>query len=108
MSGGNAWLVTRLLTGPSVPVACEAPGTSELEIPFALGARELAIDATASVIEPRSRHLADVTVLSLRDRTVKLRFTMTGVPLPPFSATCTPGQALVSVRVNVLTLARPH
>jgi hypothetical protein len=101
-------VVTRLLTGASVPVGCEATRTGEREIPFALGPGEMAIDATASVIEPRSRHLADVTVLSLYDRTLKLRLTMTGVPLPPFSAPCTPGQALVSVRVNILALARPH
>lgn len=62
-------------------------------------------DATASFIEPPSLHLADITVPSLHDRTVKLRFTMAGVPLPPFSTTCTPGQALVSVRVNILAFA---
>jgi hypothetical protein len=101
-------VVTRLLTGPSLPVACEATRTGELEIPFDLGPSELSIDATASVIEPRSRHLAELTILSLHDRTVKLRFTMTGIPLPPFSAPCTPGQALVSVRVNILTWARPN
>jgi hypothetical protein len=101
-------VVTRLLTGPSLPVACEATRTGELEIPFVLGPSEPAIDATASVIEPRSRHLADLTILSLQDRTVKLRFTVTGIPLPPFSAPCTPGQALVSVRVNILTWAQPH
>ena len=83
-------------------------GLREMKIPFALEPRELAMDATASAIEPRSRRLADVTILSLHDRTVKLRFTMTGVPLPPFSATCTPSHALVSVRVNILTSARPH
>jgi hypothetical protein len=101
-------VVTRRITEVSVPVACEATKTCQLEIPFALGTRELAIDAAASFVDPRSLHLGDVTVLSLRDRIVKLGFTMTGVPLPPFSATCTPGQALVSVRVNLLTWARPH
>ncbi len=78
------------------------------EIPFELGPRERAVDATASFKKPQSLRLADVTVLSLHDRTVTLRFTMGGIPLPPFSTTCTPGQALVSVRVNTLTLPRPH
>jgi hypothetical protein len=96
------------LDSTQTPVFDEPSTTSKLKIPLALAPRELAIDATASVIEPRSRHLADVTVLSRHDRTVKLRFTMTGIPLTPFSAPCTPGQALVSVRVNILTWARPH
>ena len=34
-------VVTRVLTGPSVPVTCEATRTRELEIPFDLGPREL-------------------------------------------------------------------
>jgi hypothetical protein len=70
--------------------------------------RETAVDATASFLNAPSLHLADVTVLSLRDRTVKLRFTMAGIPPAPFSTTCAAGQALVSVRVNVLVLPRPE
>ena len=100
-------VVTRPVARPSVPAAGDTTRTSELETPFDFGRREMAIDATASFTEPRSLHLADVTVLSLHDRTVKLRFTMAGVPLPPFSTTCAVGRALVSVRVNRLTMPRP-
>jgi hypothetical protein len=68
--------------------------------------REGIVDATASSVHSKSVRLGDVTVLSLRDRTVKLRFAMAGIPPPPFSTTCGPGQALVSVRVNVLVVPR--
>jgi len=68
--------------------------------------REGIFDATASSVNSKSVHLGDVTVLSLGDRTVKLRFAMVGIPPPPFSTTCGPGHALVSVQVNVLVLPR--
>jgi hypothetical protein len=65
--------------------------------------------APASIVAATPEHaVLRIHILNLRDRTVKLGFTMTGGPLRPFSATCTPGQALVSVRVNVLTVARPR
>ena len=70
--------------------------------------RETAVGPTTSLMTATSLHLADVTVLSRRDRAVKLRFTLTGVPPAPFSTTRGPGQALVSVRVNVLVLPRPE
>jgi hypothetical protein len=75
-------------------------------LPFEVGPRETAINATAR--QPQSLHLADISVLRLHDRTVKLRFTMASVPLPPFSTTGKPGQALVSVRVNRLRVPRPQ
>jgi len=100
-------VVTRPFSGPLLDVQSGGTRTGELEIPFEIGPRETAVDVTASFMNATSLHLADLTVLSLRDRTVKLRFTMAGVPSAPFSTTCAPGQAHVSVRVNALVLSRP-
>jgi hypothetical protein len=80
--------------------------TRAARIPFELGPREMAVNEPAGSKEPQSFHLASIGVLSLRDRTVKLRFAMAGVALPPFATTCAPGQALVSVRVDVLSVPR--
>jgi hypothetical protein len=94
----------------TMAVLAAAPVTARASTPeqAAIGPRETAVDATASFMNATSLHLADVMVLSLRDRTVKLRFTMAGISPAPFSTTRGPGQALVSVRVNVLALRRPE
>jgi hypothetical protein len=102
--------VSRPLRG----VQRDAQQNGDVEVPIELGPRELALEATASITDARTLHLADVPVLSVRDRSVTLRLTMTGTPLPPFATTAGPNpkneyalaQALVTVRVDVLRLPR--
>jgi hypothetical protein len=109
-------LEERTIAGPTLLVACNAVSAGDVDVPVTLGPLERAVDATASVVNPRSLRLADVTVLGLQDKLVKLRFTMMGaappafpgpsVPPAPFSPACPQGQALVTVGVNVLVLPR--
>jgi hypothetical protein len=96
----------RLLSGPLLTVACDAVNAGEIEVPFTLARNERPVDAAASLLNASSVRLGDVTVLGLTERVVKLRFTLVGVPLPHFSApeTCARGQALVTVRLNVVTV----
>ena len=97
---------TRTVEGPPLDVACGATKSGEVEVPFRAAPRELVVDASAKFINQRSLRLADITVASFDDRTMKLRFTMTGIPPPPFPAACPQGQALVTVRVDVVSVPR--
>ena len=91
--------------GPMLSVNCDTERSGELEVPYRLAPNERAVDASASFTHAQSVRLADLTVLSLDERTIKLRFTLIGVPPPPFAVPgpCIPGQALVTVRVNVVS-----
>jgi len=60
------------------------------------------VDITSTA--PRAVRLGDVTVVSLQDKVIKLRFTMIGVP-PSAAPTSGPrGQALVTIGVNLVVL----
>jgi hypothetical protein len=97
---------TRTIAGPLLDVPCGTTKSGEVEVPFRAAPRELVVDASATFINQRSLRLADVTVASFDDRAMKLRFTMTGMPPPPFPAVCPQGQALVTIRVDVVSV--PH
>ncbi len=99
-------LEQRLVQGPLLQVACDALKAGEIEVPISLAPRETAVWATADFTDPRALRLGDITVLSLQDELVKLRFTMMGVQPPPFPAPCPQGQALVTIGVNVVVLPR--
>ncbi|MEP7308891.1 MAG: hypothetical protein ABJA98_25570 [Acidobacteriota bacterium] len=107
-------LFTRSISRPLPSVRRNVQQNGDVEVPIELGPRELALDATASITDEHSLHLVDLPVLSVRDRSVKLRLTMVGTPLSPFATTAGPhpkddhalGQALVTVRVDVLALPR--
>jgi hypothetical protein len=95
-------VIDRPVAGPLVLVGCDATKTGDLDVPFDLGSRELAIDATAAFVQPHEVRLAEVTVLKLQDRSLRLGFTLGGVRSPPgVPLTCPQGHALVSLRVNV-------
>lgn len=96
----------RLLDGPLMTVACDAVHVGEVDVPYQLGTNEKAVDASASFMNANELRLADVAVLRLNERNVRLRFTMVGVPPPAFSVpgACHQGQALLTVRLNVVVL----
>jgi hypothetical protein len=74
-----------------------------------LETQESAIDVSADFVNRREVRLADVSVLNVQDRSVRLRFTLGGVPAPPAPPrACPQGQALVSVRVNVAVARSPE
>jgi hypothetical protein len=63
-------------------------------------------DVTAAVINPAEVFLADVNVLSLADRLVRLRFTLGSDPAPPapppaLPANCPQGQALITLHMRL-------
>ena len=105
---------TRSVSRPLPSIRHDVQQNGDVDVPIELGPREIALDATASLTDERSLRLADLPVLSVRDRSVTLRLTMVGTPLPPFATTAGPnpkdehalGQALVTVRVDVLALPR--
>ncbi|HEX7670090.1 MAG TPA: hypothetical protein VF395_10925 [Polyangiaceae bacterium] len=80
-------------------------GASTLKsaVPLDVERRGPVIETTSATI-PRALHLGDVTVLRLEDRTVKVRFTMVGVPPLAFPSPYPTSQALVTVRLTALVL----
>lgn len=100
-------LEQRVIDGPLVQVACDAITAADVEVPITLAPSESALEATAAFTNPSALRLGEITVLSLHHRLVKLRFTMMGVRPPPFPAVCPPGQALITVGLNVVVLPRP-
>ncbi len=97
----------RLVNGPLMTVACDAVNAGEVDVPYQLGRNERAVDASASFLNATELRLADVSVLRLNERSVRLRFTMVGVPPPAYSVpgACRQGQALLTVRLNLVVLA---
>jgi hypothetical protein len=101
-------LVERQVMGPLLLVGCNATNTGELDVPFHLGSRESVVDATAGLVSPHEVRLADITVLSLEDRSVRLRFTLGGSPTPPAPpASCPQGQALVTLHLRLAVTPSP-
>lgn len=96
----------RLVNGPLMTVACDAVNAGEVDVPYQLGRNEQAVDASASFLNATELRLADVAVLRLNERSVRLRFTMVGVPPPPYAVpgACHQGQALLTVRLNLVVL----
>lgn len=96
----------RLVNGPLMSVACDAVNAGEVEVPYQLGRNERAVDASASFLDATEVRLADVSVLRLNERSVRLRFTMVGVPPAAYAVpgTCRQGQALLTVRLNLVVL----
>ncbi len=103
-------LVQRMVKGPLLQVGCDAISAGEVDVPVTLGPGEALVDAQAALTSPTALRLSDVTVLSHENRTVKLRFTMVGVPPPAFPAAypppCPQGQALVTIAVNVVVFPK--
>ena len=101
-------LEQRSVDGPLLTVACGATASGDLDVPVPLAARESLVGAKAQLREANTLSLGEITVLSLSDRSVKLRFTMIGTPPPAFAppTTCPGGRALVTVGVDVLVVAK--
>lgn len=100
------WQLTgRSINGPLLTVACGEEQTADVEVPFQLRAGELPVDAKADFLHQTSLRLAEVAVLRLVDRAVKLRFTIAGQQPPRFQPElpCGPGQALVTVRIDLIS-----
>lgn len=102
-------LTQRELQGPLLTAACSEEQTGDVDVPIHVSAGETVIDATANLLHRSSLRLAEVSVLRIEDRSVRLRFTLTGQPpalvRPPDP--CPRGQALVTIRLDVISrLAR--
>jgi hypothetical protein len=100
-------LTAREVTGPLLQVAAGQVREGEVDVPLNLAPGEALVSATARLVDRQSLRSADVTVLSLADRAVKLRFTLGGASPPPQTASWPQGQALVAVRINVITVPTP-
>ena len=96
----------RLVNGPLMSVACDAVTACDVDVPYQLGRNERAVDASASFLNATELRLADVSVLHLNERSVRLRVTMVGVPPAPYAVpgACRQGQALLTVRLNLVVL----
>jgi hypothetical protein len=102
-------LADRQITGPLLLVGCDATKTGELDVPLDLGSREWAVDETAAFAHPHEVRRAEIAVLNLQERSVRLRFTIGDVPsapTPPVS--CPQGQALVTVPISVVVGRAPE
>lgn len=100
----------RLPAAVNIVPYCDPIAIGDVSVPPAPASRSLGIDATASLTTPKALRLGDVTIAELADRVIKLRFTMPGAPpslFAPPNRVCPQGQALVTVRVNVVVLSRP-
>jgi len=95
-------VVRRQFEAPAQSVACDTTRAGEVDVPTKLGPNEFAIGAEASFTNLRQIQIADVSVFTVDDRAVRLRFTIGGMPRPPTApTTCPLGQALISVRLDV-------
>jgi hypothetical protein len=97
---------SREVPGPTVRLTAGETTEAEVEVPLGLTEREAVFAATARLVSEKPLPEASVTVLDLDDRSVKLRFTVGGPP-PVLPAAAWPmAQALVLIRVNVVTVPK--
>jgi hypothetical protein len=97
----------RDVVGPELTIPIGDVREGELEVPLHLSWREAVIGASARLVSESQPNVADVTVLELRNRAVKLRFALGGGPAAAPVATAWPaGRALVLVRLNVVVVPK--
>ena len=99
-------VTTRTVEGPLLEVPFGETSRGEVDVPFGLSPGELVFSASAELAEPRSITLGDLTVVSLDDRAVKVRFLLGGAEQSPQTAFWPQGQALVSVRLQLVTMLK--
>jgi len=98
-------LVEREVT-QAVPLARCDPRSGEFVVAIALDPREFVTEVTAAVINTAEMPLAEVDVLKLEDRSVRLRFTVGSDPAPPAPppaspAHCPQGQELITLHMRL-------
>jgi hypothetical protein len=98
----------REISGPTVIASCGETRTQDVDVPFTVSPGEFAIGAKASLLDRHSLNVGEVTVLRVSDRSVRLRFTVEGQEAPAFPTPlpCQPTQALVTVRLDIVSRAR--
>jgi hypothetical protein len=102
-SGPGLRMEERDVIGPELALGVGEVRTGEVDVPLKLNAREALVGATARLVSQPPVTLANVTILSLQESRVRLRFTIGGAPVPaPHSTAWPAAQALVVVRVNVV------
>lgn len=97
------------LTGRPTAIDSADAGGHATRANFRMGASPTGspwVSATDRDDRPRAMQIADLTVLRLRDRTVKLRFATGGETLGAFGVTSGPGHPLVTVGVTARSLPR--
>jgi hypothetical protein len=99
-------LEEREWSGPNLAVACEPPATREVDVPVLLRNNEHLVDAVPRLIAPHEVAVGEATLLTLDDRSIRLRLTMGTDPQPLASAPCRSGQALITLRVRVAVVPR--
>ena len=98
--------------GLLVSLLLMAPATASLasanDRPFKLGLQEMWVDQTASPANPREIPFADVAVLKLEGRSVRLRFALGTGPAPSVAPAPVPlGRALVTVHLRLAVTLIP-
>lgn len=105
-TGSPFTLTERVLAGPLLTVGCDGVTSGEVDVPFVLSRQEQPVDAKAALLNATSLRLAETAVLGVGAHAVKVRFTLVGTPPPRYVApgTCAGGQALLTVRLDVVSV----
>jgi hypothetical protein len=97
----------REVVGPELTIPIGGVREGEIEVPLYLAQREAVIGASARLVSEPPPRVADVKVLELRNRAVKLRFALGGGPLALPATTAWPAaRALIVVRLNVVVVPK--
>jgi hypothetical protein len=89
---------------PDIP--CTAIAAGEIEVPLPLRRDERVLDVTPALIHSEEVRLADISVIQLGDRSVKLRFSVGGGSPSPWTRECQQPQALITLRMTLVTTTR--
>lgn len=93
----------REINGPTLEVPLDRTAQGEIDVPLDLGPRETILGATAHFVSRTPLRLGDITIVRFDERRIRLRFTLGGEPPPRLSAPWPPGQALVVLRVSLIS-----
>jgi hypothetical protein len=95
----------REISGPTLEIPMDRTAQGEIDVPLDLDPRETVIGASARFVTRTPLRLGDLTIVSLDSRRVRLRFALGGEPQPTLSAPWPPAQALVVLRVTLVSEA---
>lgn len=93
----------REISGPTLEIPLDRTTQGEIDVPLDLDPRERLLGATAHFVSRTPLRLGDITIVSLDERRIRLRFTLGGEPPPQLPAPWPPGQALVVLRVSLIS-----
>jgi len=99
-------ILDRDVAGPAIEVPCGGINAGEIDVPLPLTRDERLVDVAPALVHSEEVRIADISLVGVGDRSVRLRFSVGGGPPSPETRDCPQPQALITLRVTLATTVR--